>query len=83
MAEQPNEQPDVVESTVVEPEKSDNADATTITEAESTSVVVSDSHDEAGYVIPRGAIAFGILMIIGYAFYFFMIWSEVIARGGQ
>jgi|GEM_PF-2879673 len=70
MAEQSVEQPQVVESTVVEPSETPS------------DVVVVDGSDHSS-LIPRGAIAFGILMIIGYAFYFFMIWSEVVARGGQ
>ncbi len=70
MAEQSIEQSDVIEGNVVTPETT-------------TDVVVGSSDHDSGYVVPRGAIAFGVLMILGYAFYFFMIWSEVIARGGQ
>ena len=40
-----------------------------------------EQHESDG--MPKGAVAFAILMLIGYAFYFFMIWSEVIARGGR
>jgi hypothetical protein len=43
----------------------------------------ASSDHETDNLAPRGAITFGVIMIIGYAFYFFMIWSEVIARGGQ
>jgi len=68
MAEQSAEQPDVVEGAVVK------SDQTTVTPPEDI---------KEGYVVPRGTIAFAILMIIGYAFYFFMIWSEVVGRGGQ
>ena len=68
MAEQPIEQPQVVEGKVI------NAESVNVTPPE---------HLDEGYIIPRGAIAFAVLMIIGYAFYFFMIWSEVVARGGQ
>jgi len=67
MAEQPVEQPDVVE--VAEPTTNE------------TSLVVQEQHESSG--IPKGAIAFGVIMILGYILYFFMIWSEVIARGGQ
>jgi len=43
-----------------------------------------EHQDSSDYVIPRGAIAFSILMILGYIFYFFMIWSEVVlTRGGS
>ena len=48
---------------------------------EETAVVAEEEHESSG--VPKGAIAFGVLMILGYAFYFFMIWTEVIARGGQ
>lgn len=70
MAEQSAEQPEVVESTVVQVNK------------EETTITPSDDHS-SGYIIPRGAIAFGVIMILGYALYFFMIWSEVVSRGGQ
>lgn len=70
MAEQPTQQPEVVEETIVDSEQ------TTVTPEK-------EVENPNAYHIPRGAIAFGILMILGYAFYFFMIWTEVIARGGQ
>lgn len=54
-----------------------------IVESDQTTVTPPEDIETEGYVVPRGTIAFVILMLIGYAFYFFMIWSEVIARGGQ
>jgi hypothetical protein len=35
------------------------------------------------HLVPRGAFYFALLLIIGYAIYFFLIWHEiVILRGG-
>lgn len=53
-----------------------------IVQDEQQNTVTPPEELDEGYAVPRGAIAFGVLMILGYAFYFFMIWSEVIARAG-
>lgn len=44
----------------------------------------NSSKSTGGHQVPRGAIAFAVLMIVGYIFYFVMIWSEVVLfRGGS
>ena len=51
-------------------------------ESEETSIVSQEHDADSGYVIPKGAIAFAVAMILGYIFYFVLIWTDVISRGG-
>lgn len=47
-------------------------------------VPTHDEHEEdAAAGIPRGAFIFSLILIVGYAFYFFFTWVEIVLwRGG-
>lgn len=88
MAEQPEQPADVTEDNIktdvpVEESPPDIVESVVVESSSEGAAIVADNAHSEGFSIPRGAIAFAVVMLLGYIFYFFMIWSEVIARGGQ
>lgn len=74
------QQVEVVDYVSAAPEVGDQAAASASGEVALTE---TDADDERSFGLPEGALAFGFLIVIGYAIYFFYIWFVVaIERGG-